>query len=196
MARNCCSTQMPMRLSGSAPATRWGKSSTMVLRSAKGGLAVEGRGLLTELGCAGVLEREQCDHDENGRDHPGDAIHLQVGQGRPPRACPASYQMARRSAGEARRGGDGAGSAVSWLHARSRPHPRRRRRGPHRRGRAELPRGAGPRGGPGGERRRGPRRRRAAQARPRRPRPRPAGHVGRGGLSPAPVPSPTCRSSC
>ena len=24
MARNCCSTQMPMRLSGSVPATRWG----------------------------------------------------------------------------------------------------------------------------------------------------------------------------
>ena len=34
MARNCCSTQMPMRLSGSVPATRWGKSSTMVTRSA------------------------------------------------------------------------------------------------------------------------------------------------------------------
>ncbi len=33
-ARNCCSTQMPMRLSGSLPATRCGKSSTMVLRSA------------------------------------------------------------------------------------------------------------------------------------------------------------------
>ena len=33
-ARNCCSTQMPIRLSGSLPATRWGKSSTMVLRSA------------------------------------------------------------------------------------------------------------------------------------------------------------------
>ena len=34
MARNCCSTQMPMRLSGSVPATRCGKSSTMVMRSA------------------------------------------------------------------------------------------------------------------------------------------------------------------
>ena len=34
MARNCCSTQMPMRLSGSVPATRCGKSLTMVARSA------------------------------------------------------------------------------------------------------------------------------------------------------------------
>ena len=58
-------------------------------------LAVERRWFQTELGGAGTAEREQGDNDENCRDHPSDSIHLQVGQGRPPRACLASYQMGR-----------------------------------------------------------------------------------------------------
>ena len=63
-----------------------------------GGVAVERRGLLAELGGVRTAEREQGDDDEDGRDDPGHSIHLQVGQGRPPRACPASYQMPRSRA--------------------------------------------------------------------------------------------------
>ena len=66
----------------------------MVRRSAVRGLAVERRGLQAEFGRVRAAEREQGDDDEYGRDHPGNSVHLQVGQWSPPRACLASYQMA------------------------------------------------------------------------------------------------------
>ncbi len=65
---------------------------------------VERRWLRAELGGVWAAQCEEGDHDEDHRDDPGDSIHLEVGQGRPPWACRASYQMRSPRSGSPPRG--------------------------------------------------------------------------------------------